>query len=50
MVMEKGFCGYFDKMKYFDGIFLIDIYKKEIDDIVLNDFLCDWEFFRECIK
>ena len=50
MAMEKGPCGYFDRTKYADGILPIDTYKKEVDEIVKNDLLCDWEFLRGRIK
>ena len=49
MAMEKGACGYFNRTKYADGILPIDTYKKEVDEIVRNDLLCDWEFLRERI-
>jgi len=50
LAKEKGKCGYFDHTKYSDGILPIDTYKKEVDDIVPNDLLCDWELLRENIK
>jgi len=50
MAMEKGPCGYFDRTKYSDGILPIDTYKKEVDEIVPNELLCDWDFLRARIK
>jgi len=50
MAMEKGKCGYYDRTKYSDGILPIDTYKSEVDEIVTNDLLCDWEFLRERIE
>jgi len=50
LAMEKGPCGYFGKTKYADGILPIDTYKKEVDEIVPNELLCDWESLRERIK
>ena len=50
MAMEKGPCGYFGKTKYADGILPIDTYKKDVDEIVPNDLLCDWEFLRSRIS
>ena len=50
MAMEKGPCGYFGKTKYADGILPIDTYKKDVDEIVPNDLLCDWEFLRGRIR
>ena len=48
--MEKGPCGYFGKTKYADGILPIDTYKKDVDEIVPNDLLCDWEHLRKRIS
>ena len=50
LAMEKGPCGYFGKTKYADGILPIDTYKKEVDEIVPNDLLCDWDFLRKRIS
>ena len=49
LAMEKGPCGYFGKTKYADGVLPIDTYKKDVDEIISNDLLCDWEFLRERI-
>ena len=48
--MEKGPCGYFGHTKYAKGILPIDTYKKDVDEIVPNDLLCDWEFLRGRIE
>jgi len=48
--MEKGPCGYFGKTKYADGVLPIDTYKKDVDEIISNDLLCDWEFLRKRIQ
>ena len=48
--MEKGPCGYFGHTKYAKGILPIDTYKEDVDEIVPNDLLCDWEFLRGRIK
>ena len=50
LAMEKGPCGYFGKTKYADGILPIDTYKKDVDEIVPNDLLCDWEHLRKHIS
>jgi ribonucleoside-diphosphate reductase alpha chain len=50
LAMEKGPCGYFGKTKYADGILPIDTYKQEVDEIVSNDLLCDWDVLREHIQ
>ena len=50
LAMEKGPCGYFGKTKYADDILPIDTYKKEVDEIVPNDLLCDWDYLRKRIS
>jgi len=50
LAMEKGPCGYFGKTKYADGILPIDTYKRDVDEIVPNDLLCDWEHLRKRIS
>ncbi len=50
MAMEKGPCGYFGKTKYADGILPIDTYKSDVDQIIPNELLCDWEFLRGRIQ
>ena len=47
---EKGKCDGFERTKYADGILPIDTYKKDVDEIVRNDLLCDWESLREDIR
>ena len=46
---EKGKCEYFDRTKYSQGILPIDTYKKEVDEIVLNNLKYDWESLRTSI-
>ena len=46
---EKGKCEYFDRTKYSQGILPIDTYKKEVDEIVLNNLKYDWETLRKSI-
>jgi len=46
---EKGKCEYFDRTKYSQGILPIDTYKKEVDEIVLNNLKYDWESLRSSI-
>jgi ribonucleoside-diphosphate reductase alpha chain len=50
LAMEKGPCGYFGKTKYAEGILPIDTYKKDVDEIIPNDLLCDWEHLRKRIS
>ena len=50
LAMEKGPCGYFGKTKYADGLLPIDTYKQDVDEIVPNDLLCDWDFLRKRIS
>jgi len=47
---EKGKCDGYERTKYADGILPIDTYKKDVDEIVRNDLLLDWESLREDIR
>ena len=47
---EKGKCDAYERTKYADGLLPIDTYKKDVDEIVRNDLLCDWESLREDIR
>jgi len=49
LAMERGACKYFDRSKYSDGKLVIDTYNKNIDSIVENNLLCDWEGLRKDI-
>ena len=49
IAIEKGKCEYFDRTKYSQGILPIDTYKKEVDEIVLNNLKYDWESLRTSI-
>ncbi len=46
LAKEKGACEYSDRTKYAQGILPIDTYKKDVDEIVPNDLLLDWEALR----
>ena len=46
---EKGHCEYFGRTKYADGIFPIDTYKKDVDEISSNKLEHDWESLRTSI-
>ena len=46
LAKEKGACEYSNRTKYSKGILPIDTYKKEVDEIVPNDLLLDWESLR----
>ena len=46
LAKEKGACEYSDKTKYAQGLLPIDTYKKEVDEIVPNDLLLDWDSLR----
>jgi len=46
LAKEKGPCVEFQQTKYADGILPIDTYKKDVDGIVPNDLLFDWEALR----
>ena len=47
LAKEKGACGYSDRTKYSQGILPIDTYKKDVDTIVPNTLMLDWETLRE---
>jgi ribonucleoside-diphosphate reductase alpha chain len=47
---EKGACEAFDRTKYSDGILPIDTYKKEVDEIVENTLVYDWNSLRDDIQ
>ncbi len=46
LAKEKGACEYSDRTKYAQGLLPIDTYKKEVDEIVPNDLLLDWDSLR----
>ena len=46
---ERGTCDGYSHTKYSKGIFPIDTYKKDVDDIVPNDLHLDWGTLRENI-
>jgi ribonucleoside-diphosphate reductase alpha chain len=50
LAKEKGACDAFDRTKYSDGILPIDTYKNDVDELVSNDLLCDWETLRRDIQ
>jgi ribonucleoside-diphosphate reductase alpha chain len=46
---EKGYCEYFGRTKYSDGILPIDTYKKNVDEISSIPLQHDWETLRASI-
>jgi len=50
LAKEKGACEYSDRTKYAQGILPIDTYKKDVDEIVPNDLLLDWESLRRDVQ
>jgi len=46
---EKGYCEYFGRTKYADGILPIDTYKKDVDEITSVGLDHDWESLRASI-
>ena len=50
LAKEKGPCVDFPSTKYAQGILPIDTYKKDVDEIVSNDLLFDWEALRRDIQ
>ena len=49
LAKEKGYCGYFGRTKYADGILPIDTYKKDVDEISSIALQHDWESLRASI-
>ncbi len=50
LAKEKGACKYFNRTKYSDGIFPIDTYEKNVDEVTPNKLHCDWTALRELVK
>ena len=49
LAKEKGYCEYFGRTKYADGILPIDTYKKDVDEISSISYQHDWETLRASI-
>jgi ribonucleoside-diphosphate reductase alpha chain len=49
LAKEKGYCEYFGRTKYADGILPIDTYKKDVDEICSLELQYDWENLRASI-
>jgi len=49
LAKEKGYCEYFGRTKYADGILPIDTYKKDVDEISSQGLQHDWESLRTSI-
>ena len=49
LAKEKGYCEYFGRTKYADGILPIDTYKKDVDEISNQELVHDWESLRQSI-
>jgi ribonucleoside-diphosphate reductase alpha chain len=49
LAKEKGYCEYFGRTKYSDGILPIDTYKKDVDEISSIQLQHDWESLRASI-
>ena len=50
LAKEKGWCHDFGRTKYSDGILPIDTYKKDVDEIVSQELVHDWEGLRASIN
>ena len=50
LAKEKGACEYSNRTKYHKGILPIDTYKKDVDEIVPNDLLLNWEDLRREVR
>jgi ribonucleoside-diphosphate reductase alpha chain len=49
LAKEKGYCEYFGRTKYADGILPIDTYKRDVDEISSIPYQHDWETLRTSI-
>ena len=49
LAKEKGYCEYFGRTKYADGILPIDTYKKDVDEVSSIQLQHDWESLRSSI-
>jgi len=49
LAKEKGYCEYFGRTKYADGILPVDTYKKDVDEISSIGLEHDWETLRASI-
>jgi ribonucleoside-diphosphate reductase alpha chain len=49
LAKEKGYCEYFGRTKYSDGVLPIDTYKKDVDEISSIQLQHDWETLRASI-
>jgi ribonucleoside-diphosphate reductase alpha chain len=49
LAKEKGYCEYFGRTKYADGILPVDTYKKDVDEISSINLQHDWESLRASI-
>lgn len=49
LAKERGKCYYFDRSEYANGKLPIDTYNKNVDQIIDNKLLCDWEGLRKDI-
>ena len=50
LAKEKGWCADFGRTKYSDGILPIDTYKKDVDEVVSQELVHDWEGLRASIN
>ena len=50
LAKEKGYCEYFGRTKYADGILPIDTYKSDVNEIVSTELKYDWETLRSEIQ
>ena len=50
LAKERGHCAYYNRTKFSDGLLPVDIYNKNVDKLIENRLLCDWEGLRKDIK
>lgn len=50
LAKDKGKCGYYHETKYSQGIFPIDTYKKEVDEVHGAELKLDWDQLRDLVR
>ncbi len=50
LAKEKGRCEKYDVTKYAQGIFPLDTYKSDVDELCSRKPSCDWKWLREQVK
>lgn len=45
--IAKGACEWFKDTKYSDGLFTMNLYNKNVDELITEPLHCDWEELRQ---